>query len=155
MKLKQDFVTNSSSSSFIVSGSSIKDLTKQMVDIVFNEWKKEGFVKSDNYEENVYKAIDELEQNQAVMIPFTCNYETFISRITDDTMFVDTCNNHDWTGLNIVDYNGESTEDDQDQILFTNICSGEVGTKKELIDLAYKKLLEASKKRSEEGDEQG
>jgi hypothetical protein len=34
--------------------------------------------------------------NEGIIIPFTCNYETFIYPVKDGECYIETCNNHPW-----------------------------------------------------------
>lgn len=42
---------------------------------------------------------DNIEFDNALLIPWSTNYETFIWRGAEDEIFVTTCNNHDWSLL--------------------------------------------------------
>lgn len=95
MKKRNGFVSNSSSSSFIVNledyNNNVFDLAREMVSI--REWEDD---------EELLKKIDNFEKNESgnVGIFFnTCNYETFISHIGGGYVFVDTCNNHNWDSI--------------------------------------------------------
>jgi len=103
MKIRSGFVSNSSSSSFVVSAGSacpnVFFLGTKMLEIRNDEWE----IKDDNV---AYKEIDKLREanslgiNPDTPIAFvTTNYDTFIRKV-DDKFYVNTCNNQDWSRLN-------------------------------------------------------
>jgi hypothetical protein len=100
MKIRKGFVSNSSSSSFIISDKdfhSVRDLAKYMIKKQIKEaiyedyyWKDDS-IKDDK---NQIKKLKSLNENQPVSFP-SCNYDTYIKKIGDQ-YFVSTCNNTDW-----------------------------------------------------------
>jgi hypothetical protein len=103
MKIRNGFVSNSSSSNFIVGSSSIGystlfDLAQDMLLIRNNDF--------DDYVENkaqwdeeinaIHKAIKEQRDPNTSIYFHTCNYNTFIKKIYDYYV-VTSCNNHMFT----------------------------------------------------------
>jgi hypothetical protein len=97
MKIKRDFITNSSSTSFILTDSytDTKDIATEIVNIIFEEWRLDGEI-NENYASQIQKNIIMLRKNENIMIPFSINEETFIFRLEDGNFYIQTCNNHYW-----------------------------------------------------------
>ena len=117
MKIRQGFVSNSSSSSFIVSAENSMEVFREMTKIVKQEYDKEFNGDDDNdgwFDKYWADHIKEFEAahnkyfNGGIILPFTCNYETYIFPSVDGKCLVETCNNHDWDDLKIVGWEGES-----------------------------------------------
>jgi len=116
MKIRSGFVSNSSSSSFILNHPMT---TAEVATIMLYEVKKDWMSYPDpSIPDNFQDAISWLKDNQnydePILFPWSCNYETFIWRNTRG-ICVDTCNNHSWTVL-APNYDGEHyfrEEDDE------------------------------------------
>ena len=91
MKLRNGFVSNSSSSSFILTTEkSVLEYAIKMVKVRNDD--------SDYWDNGLLENLEELMQDKDydpdTSISFnTCNYETYIKRI-DDYVYITTCNNH-------------------------------------------------------------
>lgn len=107
MKIRNGFVSNSSSSSFIVRFDEIYPNTlaiaESMIKNRFDEWreyqKDDGIDENHPKEEQVYKNIERLKKSEHINMPMffrSTNYDTYIRAITDKYAFVDTCNNIIW-----------------------------------------------------------
>ena len=106
MKIRSGFVSNSSSSSFIIPISEFKnifDLAKHMIPKRCWEDKDNKLIKSIiRYEEN---GVDP----NTFMCFMSCNYDTYILK-ENDNYLVATCNNHYW-GKKLEDfYDGGDTD---------------------------------------------
>jgi len=124
MKNRQGFVSNSSSSSFIVTNAEKKtiDILKSMYETLQEEWNSEdeGLIKIGKFIESKASDFDE-----PICIPFTCNYETFIFR-NGDNILIDTCNNHAFYELGYDSFDcGYGIESvDYKDIKFNNVSGG-------------------------------
>lgn len=144
MKIKLDFVTNSSSTCFIVSHKNTKDVAMEMVKIIFKEWDQYNYKKDKKFENMIFKNIKKLPENENIMIPFSTNYETFIFN-NNNTIYVDTCTNHDWWGK--LDVSRDLLKDELDDfenlensLEFVNIRDNTSGSMNQLIEIELKKI---------------
>lgn len=107
MKIRNGFVSNSSSSSFIVRFSeqypNTLTIAESMIRNRFDEWRE--FDEDDEdvtvhpKELQVYKNIERLKNSDHNNIPMffrSTNNDTYIMAITDKYAYVDTCNNTNW-----------------------------------------------------------
>jgi len=129
LKIRKGFVSNSSSSSFIISGdgpngkvrSTIR-IAKEMVKIVHEDYSEEELSGFDTEEvadlnkiedERFNRVLKLYEENKdfdkPLCIPWTCNYETYIFKNKKGNIHVLTCRNHFWDDLpyDVIDYTGE------------------------------------------------
>jgi len=96
MKLRTDFVSNSSSSSFIIGGETKTiQVAKEMLEIIMVD-NEEYYA----YDE-VGRALKHLKKkskdfDKNIIIPWSCNYETFIYRNDEGLICVETSWNHPW-----------------------------------------------------------
>jgi hypothetical protein len=100
MKIRNGFVSNSSSSSFIVSDKNfptVRSLATYMLNRQLNEyseenalWKDEAIAEKSKY----IKILEKIDENHPVSFP-SCNYDTYIKKV-GDCYLVGTCNNTQW-----------------------------------------------------------
>lgn len=115
MKQRHGFVSNSSSSSFIVRGTkrTTSQIMREMLKLVKAERKENKY-----NTRKITKVIKWLQthpkKDMPLVYPYTCNYETWIFKNKDNTdTIIETCNNHDcnWESMDF-DYR---SEDDYDE----------------------------------------
>lgn len=109
MKIRNGFVSNSSSSSFVISVDdfpSVRSLATYMINKKIQEdlytaedYKYYGESADDikeyiEYDKKLIKRLKNVDENSPVSFP-SCNYDTYIKRI-GDYYLVSTCNNTDW-----------------------------------------------------------
>lgn len=126
MKIRNGFVSNSSSSSFILNG---KHTTTAQVAVLMmyqmkHEWSKYWDHDERPGDDKFYEALQWLEDNDdfddPLLLPWSCNYESFIWRAGDNEIYIDTCNNHDWTLLG-GRYHGDGFYNEGNDVHFLNM----------------------------------
>lgn len=109
MKIRNGFVSNSSSSSFILTGSftEIMEAIENMVNLVNEDYEEggapehlAGFTAFKNNED----LQDEFKEGNLGVAFGSCNYDTYMRAYRKDEsdsykVYVETCNNHDWSNV--------------------------------------------------------
>jgi len=117
MKTRIGFVSNSSSSSFVIWNSerTTAQVMRDMLKLVKAEWKEEKVGRKPI--NAITKCIKWLQTNyrkdMPLLYPGTCNYETWIYKDKYGNLFVETCNNHDgnWQSMdNIIPLGDDNDE---------------------------------------------
>jgi len=67
-----------------------------MVKIYYRDWKQNWGENHDGAEKTLEFLSKNKNFNKNVIFPWTCNYATYIFKISKDLIRVETCNNHDW-----------------------------------------------------------
>lgn len=134
MKIRNGFVSNSSSSSFVVKAKSSMEAYYKMLK-AYNEdqnasWGCDG--RSDDKFINTHN----IDFNGGIFIPYTCNYETYIYPSDNGECHVETCNNHDWSDiiLRYVDEDGEYKYWEDVTTPFTDVTTNKIKTAKAFYD---------------------
>lgn len=154
MKIRSGFVSNSSSSSFIMNAKA--STTAQVAIIMMYQMKYEWTTRDwwGDYEtpQEFSDALAWLEENEdfngPIMLPWSCNYESFIW-VDGDNIYIDTCNNHDWSILG-AGYHGDGFYGESDGIPFLNMSIMKRQTPKEFRDALIKEIEIARKGRENE-----
>ena len=102
MKIRNGFVSNSSSSSFIISANSFESVRALATYMIKKKIEEENYydeddgVEIDEYNHNnIYiDRLKNVDENYPVCFP-SCSYETYIKKV-GDVYLVSTCNNTDW-----------------------------------------------------------
>jgi len=128
MKIRNGFVSNSSSSSFIINGK-IDKVAKSMLKTVvkdYSSWndkptKKEKAV-YDKWAKNLEIALksEDVKNGKVGITMPSCNYETYIIQVKDQ-VYVSTCRNHEWD-LDCSTFGG-GADDGEDDIAYEAINS--------------------------------
>ena len=123
MKIRNGFVSNSSSSSFIISDKnfkSVRELATYMINRKYDEYGDYGDYgggdkKQDEYRKNEHDKylnfLQNLDENQAITFQ-SCNYDTYIKKVAD-CYLISTCNNEDW---DLWKYNTKLSEDAKSEL---------------------------------------
>jgi len=95
VRVRLDFVTNSSSTSFIIRYNTPIKVARKMLRIFYAEW-KESWKKTHPSKRRVNKFLKRNKRFEGnIIIPWTTNYTTYIYRDWFHVR-VDTCNNTHW-----------------------------------------------------------
>lgn len=148
MKVRNGFVSNSSSSSFIVMAETSLEVFEKMMAIWsarYDDWGDHNFAEYGNTIAELFMRRKKSNYNSGIMIPFTTNYETFISPSVNGKCHVTTCNNINWFDgdLEFVspDRGGADKDDYPDEkIKFINIITRDELTYKQHMDLEHYKF---------------
>ena len=153
MKIRNGFVSNSSSSSFIVKADCTMDVFKKMVKVVKDEYLhdsptdwSDAWYKHHQPKVDYFLKVFPKDYNGGIMIPFTTNFDTYIFPAADGKCYIETCNNHDWDqAFSSIDYyESEDSNNKFNKELFVNIKSFELNTP----DAFFDKYLESIKEKS-------
>jgi len=116
MKTRKAFVSNSSSSSFMMHGGNIEEIAIHMLKTIiedFSEYDREDDVDKihardyKRWKSNLKLALkrqDVKDGALGITMP-SCNYDTYLV-MNEDYLYITTCNNHAWgfSGINYEDY---------------------------------------------------
>jgi len=147
MKIRNGFVSNSSSSSFIVSAKSSMEVYLKMIGLVYNEYKEidNGAWWKHHHEENVMRFEESHDDkfNEGILIPFTCNYETYIFPAQNGQCYVETCNNHPWEEAfpDMFEDDSEYRHYEDDKTPFVNVSTGERFTAKRFGEILHERCM--------------
>ena len=121
MKIRTGFVSNSSSSSFIISDKtfkSVRDIATYMINRKYEKYINDGsrdnkYYKYMNKEHDLYlNMLKNIDENKPVTFR-SCNYDTYIKKVAD-CYLVSTCNNEDW---DLWQFNTKLTEDAKSELI--------------------------------------
>ena len=117
MKTKTFFVTNSSSTSFImINYETTKEVAKKALNIILKDHEDEGKKLKREIVEQLYFNLDNLDDNDNIYIPLSLDYGTFIYRIDQEKIAMETSDIHSWldveNGLEIYDQFSDDRQSD-------------------------------------------
>ena len=116
MKYRYGFVSNSSSSSFVIwdTKQTTSQVMLQMLELVRKEHEEEEWKEGAKAVDKVIKWLKKnLDFDKPLLYPNTCNYETWIWKDASGNILIDTCNNHDcnWESMSFGNKEGSTLED--------------------------------------------
>jgi hypothetical protein len=140
MKARHGFVSNSSSSSFILENIDMEELANSMLDTIIEDWEEweDSQSLAKEWKKKLPEAVQYAKANGVgIMFP-SCNYDTHIIE-KDGKLLVSTCNNHLWDiQAKNLDYEGgedyETVEEAVDSADFYDLRNGEVHSKEKYDD---------------------
>jgi len=108
MKIRNGFVSNSSSSSFIISDKkfpTVRSLATYMIKQKIKESRSNRYEDEYiQYDKEYIAHLQNIEENHPVSFP-SCNYDTYIRKV-GDCYLVSTCNNTDWNLYSYINRKG-------------------------------------------------
>lgn len=120
------------------------EVFKKMVKVLKNEHEREGGWDNewwDKRKSEIKKFLKEYpsDYNGGIIIPFTCNYETFIFPVVDGESYIETCNNHEWDEAFLMRYNDvyEHKRRSDNDTKFINVSTLEITTAPEFLKKLY------------------
>lgn len=146
MKIRTGFVSNSSSSSFIVGANSTMEVFKMMLPAIKEDYMgySDGIAGWEKFHaKRVAKFLESHPDdfNGGIMIPFTCNFETYIFPALNRRCYVETCNNHEWEKHFPVEFVDDRYYRNIDGITnFVDVSTGKTSTAKNYNDDLYAEL---------------
>lgn len=117
MKIRNGFVSNSSSSSFIISVNdfpTVRSLATYMLNKKieeYEEYRDHDEYDEDDYDKTLIERLQNIDEDQSLSFS-SCNYDTYIRKIKD-CYLVATCNNTSW---DLVDYTTRLTKNDIEEL---------------------------------------
>lgn len=154
MKIRKGFVSNSSSSSFVIKNG----MTTAQIATIMLYGVKQGWLQDQDYAYNnetyssfrrgMDDAIQWLESNQEfnepIVFPWTTNYETFIWHNEELGTCVDTCNNEsEYWGILGPNYNARYDDecfDQREDVKFFDLDSRQYFTSREYQDKRWEDI---------------
>jgi len=139
MKIRNGFVSNSSSSSFVVRFGDLKKISAAMLKVVTNDFseylsssKRRNISSHKKWKSNLRKAftLDDIKSGEIGITMPSCNYDTYIYHKKDDGFWITTCHNHNWEfafdpfGWIVVPYKEDFLREEMSKHYYYNVRNG-------------------------------